>query len=39
MTTFAVKRSLSGITMEQFRASQKAAIPFDKMTEALDLVP
>jgi len=39
MTTFAVKRSLPGITMEQLGAAQKAAIPFDEITEVLDLVP
>lgn len=39
MITFAVKRRLPGITMEQLGAAQKAAIPFDEITEVLDLVP
>ena len=37
MKTFAVKRSLPGITMEQLGDAQKAAIPFDKIIEVLDL--
>lgn len=36
MKTFAVIRSLPGITMEQLGDVQKAAIPFDKIIEVLD---
>ena len=38
MTTYAVKRSLPGFIMEQLGTTQKAAIPFDEITEVLDLV-
>jgi len=44
MTTYTVKRSLLGIIMEQLDVAKKAvneksAIPFDEITEVLDLVP
>ena len=39
MPTYAVKRSLPGITLEQLGAAPKAAILFDEITEVLDLVP
>ena len=39
MTTYTVKPILLGITMEQLGAAQKAAIPFDEITEVLDLTP